>query len=128
MTEAVTKIPTTDPAVYAFRIHGEVDADAMRTMSETMNEAFDRHEKVRMLLIFHVYDGATTGARLNFETLRAQLRSLANVERYAVVGAPEDVARAIETAGSWTSVETQTFDLDDEAAAWSFVGAEAQAA
>lgn len=126
MTETVVQIPTTDPAVRAFRIAGEVDSDAMAGMGETMNAAFDAHDSVRLLLIFDRYDGSTAGAAFSAEALKAQLRSLSKLEKYAVVGAPEGVAETIETAGDWTGVETGTFARDDEAAAWRFVGAEAR--
>lgn len=128
MHPSVTQIQTTDPAVYAFRIAGEVDADAMAAMAEVMNAAFDTQPKVRMLLIFDRFDGNSLGATLNFETLKAQFRSLSRIERYAAVGAPETVEKIIETAGGWTGIDTRTFDLSEEGAAWGYVGAEAREA
>ncbi|MCR9085760.1 MAG: STAS/SEC14 domain-containing protein [Rhodobacteraceae bacterium] len=128
MHPAVTHIQTTDPKVYAFRISGEVDADAMEGIAKVMNEAFDSHPKVRMLLIFDRFDGSSLGASLNFETLKAQFRSLSRIEKYAVVGAPETVDKLIGTAGGWTGIETRTFDLTEEDEAWAFVGAQAREA
>lgn len=128
MHPAVTHIQTTDPTVYAFRVSGEVDADAMEGIAKVMNGAFDSHPKVRMLLIFDRFDGSSLGASLNFETLKAQFRSLSRIEKYAVVGAPETVEKLIGTAGGWTGIETRTFDLAEEAAAWTFVGAQAREA
>lgn len=109
MTESVTQVPTTDPTVLALRIHGEIDGESMQSLSVVMNTAFDIHDRVRLLLIFDRFDGSSLGARLNFDGLKAQLRALSKIEKYAVVGGPDDSARSIKTA---------TFDLSGQGAAW----------
>lgn len=124
MINAVVQIPTTDPAVYAFRVTGEIDTHGMSEMAGVMNTAFDDHDRVRMLLIFERFDGTSLGARFSFEGLKAQLRGLSKIKKYAVVGAPDDAEKVIETTKNWTGVETATFDSHEEAAAWGFVGAE----
>jgi hypothetical protein len=58
-------------------------------MAEMANAAFDRHDTVDMLLIFENFAGQDTGALFDAEAMKAQFRSLANVGRYVVVGAPD---------------------------------------
>lgn len=123
MSRTIVQIPTTDPTVYAFRISGEVGLDEMKTMSEAMNVAFDIHDKVSMLIIFDPFDGSALGAQLNFESFRAQLRALSKIDKYVVVGAPEEAAKLISTAGDWIGIDTASFDASEEQAAWRFIGA-----
>ncbi|SPJ24838.1 STAS/SEC14 domain-containing protein [Palleronia abyssalis] len=120
-TPSVREEPTDTGNVFAFHIVKEVSAEDMTAMSEYMNAQFDTHDKVSMLLIFDHYDGAETGASLNLEALKARFRSLAKVERYGVVNAPDRAAKLIETMGAIIPVEAKTFDREDDG--WSFVGA-----
>jgi hypothetical protein len=124
--KTIAEIPTGREAVIAFRISGEIDAEGMERMAQRMNDAFDRFKQVNMLLLFARSDGVTTGASVNFDGLKAQFRALRRVHRYAVVGAPDTAARMIDLFDKVLPVEARAFDLDEEQAAWQFVGAEAR--
>lgn len=121
-TATISEIATDTPSVFAFRIRGTVRADDLRRMAERMNAAFDRHDTAHMLLIFDGYEGQETGAGFDWETLKAQFRSLGKVGKYAVVGAPDGARKMIETMDAINPVDAKTFDREDEAAAWRFVG------
>ncbi len=123
---SIQEIPTTDPLVHAFRITGTVTDDDMSAMAQHMNAAFDASgpEKVSMLLIFEGYEGADAGAAFDASALKAQFRSLTQVVRYAVVGAPDAARSMIETMDHVIPIDARTFDAQDEAQAWAFVGAD----
>ncbi len=121
--DTIEQITVDQPSVYAFRIRGEVGADDMKAMSETMNAAFDQHPTVSMLLIFEQYNGVELGAGMDMETMSAQFRSLASVDKYAVVGAPGFAATLINVMDKLIPTDARTFDRSDEQAAWAFVGA-----
>ncbi|WP_322889660.1 MULTISPECIES: STAS/SEC14 domain-containing protein [unclassified Yoonia] len=120
---SVTRITTDNPLVYAFMIRAEVTTDDMEGMARLMNAAFDKAEDVSMLLIFEHFEGRETGAGLNWETMKAQFRSLANVNKYAVVGAPDAARTMIGVMDKIIPVDARTFDAAQEAEAWAFVGA-----
>lgn len=122
-TDHIKQISNTDSSVYAFRVEGGASADEMAAMADVMNAAFDRDEKVNMLLILHDFGAADASAGLALRSLYSQVRSLAHVERYAVVGAPTVAAAMIETFEKVLPLEAKTFDPEEEAAAWTFVGA-----
>ncbi len=92
-------------------------------MAANMNDAFDAHPTVSMLLLFEVYDGVQAGAGLDLETMKAQFKSLAKVDKYAVVGAPSAAETLITVMDKIIPVDARTFDASDEQAAWQFVGA-----
>lgn len=122
-THSIKQIAASDPAVYAFAIDGEVSKSDMETMADYMNEKFDAHDTVSMLLIFERYDGSEAGAGFEWSSLKSRIRSISKVDKYAVVGAPDGARRMIEGMGKIIPVEARTFDAAERDAAWAFVGA-----
>jgi hypothetical protein len=120
---AVHPVPTTREDLLAFRISGRVEKDDMHEMAELANAVFDRHETVDILLIFENFAGRDTGGLFDAEAMKAQFRSLSNLGRYVVVGAPDSARRMIETMGSVIPVKAMTFDKGDEEKAWVELGA-----
>ncbi|MEX0308920.1 MAG: STAS/SEC14 domain-containing protein [Tateyamaria sp.] len=126
-TPSIRQVQTSRPDLYAFRIAGKVSREDIEAMSELMNTAFDAHkEKIDMLLIFDRYEGSDFGATMSWESIKSRFKSLRNVHRYVVVGAPDSAADLIETLGSVLPVEAETYA--DEAVAWKQLDAEAVAA
>ena len=123
---SILQAATSRHDLFAFRITGKVTREDMTEMAEYMNNVFDKHEHVDMLMIFDRYDGAETGATMSWEALKSRFRSLTNVNRYVVVGAPEAASKLIEAMGSILPVEAEIYD--DEVAAWRALDAEAKAA
>lgn len=120
---AIRQIQTTRENLLAFRISGKVEKDDMHEMAEMANAAFDRHGTVDMLLIFENFAGRDTGALFDGEAMKAQFRSLVNLGRYVVVGAPDSARSMIETMNSVIPVKAMTFDKGDEEKAWVELGA-----
>jgi len=123
---SITQIATSSKNLYAFRITAGVSREDMTAMAEYMNRVFDQTEKVDMLMIFDRYEGAETGASLSWEALKSRFRSVTNVGRYVVVGAPGGAETLIDVMNAIIPVEAETFD--EEFAAWRSLDAEAVAA
>lgn len=119
----VRRLPTTRDALYAFEIDGKVTAAGMEAMADQMNAAFDTHDRVDMLLLFRDFDGSEIGAGFDWSSIRSRVRSLAKVDKYVAVGAPEEAAMMIEVLGKLVPVETKAFPLSELDAAWDFLGA-----
>lgn len=119
----IAQIPTDRDDVYAFRITGHVDDDAAEAMAEFMNDVFDRHEKVSMLMDLTGFTGSDWDAMLDGDVIKSRFRALTHVHRYAVIGAPERAASMIEIMDVVIPVEAKAFDTSQEEAAWAFVGA-----
>ncbi|RVT84499.1 STAS/SEC14 domain-containing protein [Rhodobacteraceae bacterium CCMM004] len=116
-------IATDTPGVYAFRIGPSVDQPAMHHMAEIMNGAFDTHDTVSMLLIFDGFSADDAPSGTDWEQIKANLRALTNVARYATVGAPEGAETMIETFAFFIPTKAETFAAHEEDKAWAFVGA-----
>jgi hypothetical protein len=122
-TDHIAQIAADQTTVYVFRIDGGVTAGEMSAMADVMNAAFDRDEKVSMLLILSDFGAGDAISGVNPNSLYSQMRSLSHVERYAVVGAPSVAAGMINAFDKVLPIEARTFDAEDEASAWEFVGA-----
>jgi len=125
MTPNVTRIATTRPDLYAFRIDGQVPADQMERMAEAMNEAFDKHDaKIDMLMVFENFDGSEAGALFDGDVIASRFRSVIHVDRYVVVGAPEQARTMIEAMGKLMPVEPITYPLEQMDDAWRLLDAQ----
>jgi hypothetical protein len=120
---AAAAIPTTKPTVLAFEFTDTVRSEDLDALAATVERAFDRHDSVSLLLIFREWDGVEVSGTLDPDVVRTQFRSLTNVDRYAVVGAPSAARAMIELTDPLIPVDAETFDRDEEDAAWAFVEA-----
>ncbi|WP_425093496.1 STAS/SEC14 domain-containing protein [Tropicimonas sp. S265A] len=122
-SQTIKQIPTTSDTVYAFDITGHVSDDDAEAMAEFMNDVFDRHEKVNMLLRLDGYTGSDKDALFDGDVIESRWRSLFKVGKYAVVGAPEGASKMIGFMDKILPVEAKAFETAQEIAAWEFVGA-----
>jgi hypothetical protein len=123
----IVQIPTRDPKVFAFRLHPGFDGDDLRRVADTMDAAFDRQDKVNMLLIMEDMTTADAASGFSLKSFKTQIRGASHVERYAVVGAPDVAASMLETFDKLSSIDVRAFSREDEAEAWRFVGSKPQA-
>lgn len=119
----MSPITTDDPNVYAFEFFGTVDEEDLTAMAEIVSDAFDRYGSISLLLVFRDWEGAEASGILDPKVLETQLRSLENVDRYAVVGAPAAAELMIDLMDYVIPVDAETFEPDEEHRAWAFVGA-----
>jgi len=122
---AVKEIPTDAENVHAFRVAGHLDAEAMEALAEYMNTVFDRsnrEDEVHMLFDLSEYTGSDNSALFRSEVVKSRWRSLGNVGKYAVIGAPDVAARMIELFDFLIPVDARTFSAGEREAAWTFVG------
>ncbi len=124
---SVTQIPTTSSTVLAFNVDGEIQSEDLEVMAQIMNDAFDQHDDVNLLLIFRPYEGTETGATLNWEVVKSNFRSLSNLNKYAVVGGADAPKGSVDFMDRLIPIDAETFGHHEASAAWDFVGAAPQA-
>ncbi|QBF32644.1 STAS/SEC14 domain-containing protein [Thalassococcus sp. S3] len=126
---SIQQIMTDTPSVYAFRIAGHIDDDASEALAKFMLCVFERHdEKVDMLMDLTAFTGSDWDSLLDGDVIASRFKSLSEVRRYAVVGAPENAAKMIGFLDKIIPVEAKAFDASESDAAWRFVGARPTAA
>ncbi|WP_187432333.1 hypothetical protein ROLI_047490 (plasmid) [Roseobacter fucihabitans] len=120
----IQQIPTDNETVFAFQIHGHIDDDASEALAKFMNDVFDKHPKVSMLLEMTKFTGSDWDSMLDGDVIKSRFRSLQHVARYAVVGAPDRAAKMIGLMDKVIPVEARAFDTHEITQAWDFVGAQ----
>lgn len=116
-SSSINRMQTNRPDLYAFRISGTVTGDDMAGMAKFMNDAFDRHDSVDMLLYFENFEGRETGAGFGIEQMKSQFRALSKVNRYVTANAPEEAQNMIEFFDGFLPVKAENHDTLDAALA-----------
>ncbi|TXN72049.1 STAS/SEC14 domain-containing protein [Methylobacterium sp. WL6] len=115
------------PDLLAFEIKDKITKPDIEWMSSVTDAAMQAHGKIDMLIIMSNYEGSDLGATFDGYAASVKARSVAHIQRYVVVGAPTMAKAMINLSGMIMPVETKTFDLEDEPAAWAWL-AQAQTA
>ena len=124
----IETIPTLAADVYAFRVTPDLDKEGLGEMASILNTAFDRHAgKVRVMIVMDGFEMSDAFTGISGEAIKAELRSLKHVSRYAVVGAPGAAAAMISAMDKIIPVDARAFDKTEMAQAWDFVGTRAAA-
>lgn len=116
------------PDLLAFEIRDKISKADTEWMSSLTDEAMQSLDKIDMLIIMSNYEGSDLGATFDGYAAGVKARSVAHIRRYVVVGAPTFAKTMINLSGFVMPVETKTFDLEDEAAAWAWLARDLSAA
>ena len=109
------------PDLVAFEIKDKITKPDIEWMSAETDRAMQAHGTIDMLLIMSHYEGSDFGARFDGYAASVKARSLAHIRHYVVVGAPAFAEAMIKLSGLVLPVQTKTFDLPEEAAAWAYL-------
>lgn len=123
MTDRSIEImPTDDPRLHAFRINGRIGKADIDWMAGHLKRAFEDQQQIDVLIVMKRYQGIDAGAVFSSEALSAQASANRHVRRYAVVGAPGWAEAMINLFSPLTPVDARTFEVEEELAAWQWVG------
>jgi hypothetical protein len=83
------------------------------------------HDRLRALVRVRNFDGTTLIALRTEGLVAAKMRGWRQVERYALVGGPAWIEALTRGMAPLVGIETRNFTAEDEAQAWTWLGAEA---
>lgn len=109
------------PDLIAFEVKDRITKPDIEWMSAITDDAMKTHGTIDMLLVMSNYEGSDLGARFDGYATSVMARSVAHIRNYVVVGAPAFARAMINLSGTVLPVDTRTFDLADEAAAWAYL-------
>lgn len=109
------------PDLLAFEITQKITRADIEWMSSVTDEAMRALGTIDMLIVLRSDEGSELGATFDGYAASVKVRSVAHIRRYVVVGAPALAKAMIALSGFVTPVETKTFDLADEPAAWAWL-------
>ena len=121
---ALRFIPTSREPLLAFEIDGVLTAAETPSIVSTFNEFLARHERVRLLNRMTGFRGVEAGAFSHTGLLPMKLAALQQVERYAIVGAPEWLTALIARIDPlFPDTAIRCFTAEAEAQAWQWLDA-----
>jgi SpoIIAA-like len=121
---AASIIETNSLNVVGFEIDGRPSATELKALADYFEEILQRNRTLRVLGRLRHFNGAAVGGILDRDVIDVKRRSLNQVERFAIVGGPHWLAGWMSLLDSVLKLDIRHFELSDEAAAWTWVGAE----
>jgi hypothetical protein len=121
---AIRVLPTDRDDVLGFEVDGVVSAAGLPVLIDQVNAMLARHDKVRMLARIKHLGGVDPAVFLQHGLVSMKLAAIQKMERYAIVGAPDWMGKAVETIDTvFPDIDMRTFAADREADAWAWLGA-----
>jgi hypothetical protein len=126
---AIPVLPTDRDDVLGFEVDGVISATELPVLIDQVNAMLARHDKVRMLARIKHLGGVDPAVFLHSGLVSMKLAAIQKMERYAIVGAPGWMGKAVETMNAvFPDIDMRTFAADREADAWTWLGARPLAA
>jgi hypothetical protein len=110
--------------VFAYEVNGRISEKDISTVSAELKAAFERHEKINVLVRMKKWGGYDLSALFNDDLVKMKYKALSKVDKYAVVGAPAWMRNFLELNDPLFSINTRVFEESEEADAWEWVGAQ----
>lgn len=121
---AALKIVETDrPDVLGFEIDGRLDKAELDRISDHFLEAIEGKERVSMFGRVRRLGGIQPSGVLTGDFFAMKRSFLERMDRYAVVGGPPWLRTTLNSLAPLFKVEIRHFEPDEEAEAWSWLGA-----
>lgn len=115
---SVTQIETGNSNLLAFDIAGTLTSGDLEPLVGTMEAAFERKNKIDLLLRISQYRGFDPAILLQKNLWSMKTEALTHVRRYAIVGAKDWMKNLAGAALGMLQIEVRFFDADEEEAAW----------
>lgn len=117
-------LQTTSDNVFAWEINGKLREKDVKAAVEHLKPFLEREGKFNVLARMKNFGGFDLLSVLDDDLVKAKYKALSKVEKYAIVGASAWVRNFLELISGLFSAEIRFFDLEEEHAAWEWVGAE----
>ena len=118
---ALTHLKTKRDDVYAFKIDGHMTRDDVEGMFQTLEQAYEKHDKINLLIHIDHYEGFDWHLFLSEKTYQGKLHAMRHIHRYALVGGPAWAATATAFFNPMFRIEVRHFEEEHEDQAWTWV-------
>ena len=121
---AVKLIPTTRADALGIEIDGRLSAEEVGQLARELNRMRGERPLKAVLVRFRSLAGIDPSIVADREYLRMKLGLLRELDRYAVVGGPDWLKGWLKLWQPLMRLELRHFEEQDEAAAWTWLGAQ----
>ena len=117
-------LQTTSENVFAWEINGRLREKDVKAAVDAMKPFLEREGKSNVLARLKDFGGFDLLAALDDDLVKAKYKAVSKVDRYAIIGAKAWMRNLMELISPLFWTEVRFFDLEEEHAAWEWVGAE----
>ncbi len=118
---AVKQVKTQREDVYAFEIYGHVSRQEIDDIYQTLEKAYENHDKINLLVRMSRFDGVDWSAVFSEAVYIGKFHAIKHMRRYALVGGPKWAAVAMQFFNPLFRLEVRHFELEQEAEAWDWI-------
>ncbi|HWK64393.1 MAG TPA: STAS/SEC14 domain-containing protein [Rhizobiaceae bacterium] len=119
---AIRRIDADRDDLCALEIVGRFTAADLENAYGLLQAAYERHDKIDVLIRISDYDGFDWNAALDESLVGLKSQALPHIRKYAVVGGPTWMRVALGLFGPFMSFDVRHFAMQEEAAAWAWIG------
>jgi len=116
-------VETNRPDVLAFEIDGKLTRQDLEAVAKRFTTGMAGQSPSRVLGKIIRLGGAELGGLVDDDLVKGKLAAFSNVERYAIVGGPAWLAGWVSVIDALARADIRHFPLQDESAAWTWIGA-----
>jgi hypothetical protein len=117
-------IQTTNENVFAYEVDGRLRERDIKNAVKEIKPRLESPGKFNVLARMKNFHGFDLLSIFDDDLIRVKLKAPSKIGRYAIVGARSWMRNLLELVNPLISTEIRTFDANDEAAAWEWVGAQ----
>lgn len=117
-------LQTTSENVFAYEVNGRLRERDIKNAVRELKPFLAREGKFNVLARMKDFSGFDLLSVFDDDLVRLKLKAPSKIEKYAIVGAKPWMRNLTELVAPLIRTEVRNFDLDEEAAAWEWVGAQ----
>ena len=115
--DAVRLIDVGDSSIVAFELDGRIDEDNAATVIKDARLALQETGARRLLARIKNWHGFDPSILASWQTAKAKMDFIKQLDRYAIVGGPDWMRSLAETTSAVMDIDIKGFDLDEESEA-----------
>lgn len=119
---AIRFIQTTSENVFAYEVDGRIRERDIKNVVKEISPYMEREGKFNVLARMKGFNGFDLLSVFDDALIRLKFKAPTKIGKYAVVGPRSWMRNLLELVNPLFSAEIRTFEADEEAAAWEWIG------
>ena len=120
-TSSLREVSTGDPGLVAFEINGKIRKTDLIEMKAIIEKLKSATPPKRAIALIRDFKGAELSVFAQSDFISLKKDAINNLERYAIVGAPDWIETMVSKTNSLISIDMKSFDADEEDDAWAWI-------
>ena len=121
---AIRFIQTTNENVFAYEVDGRIRERDIKNVVKELSPYMEREGKFNVLARMKDFNGFDLLSVVDDALIRLKFRAPAKIGKYAVVGPRSWMRNLLELVNPLFTAEIRTFEADEEASSWEWVGSQ----